>query len=78
MPNINIFSGENAAIIFADPRPMLIFARDTRRNQISETFTEEMTKETEEAEKIFKSLAVKHKEDFVVTFLGAEDPMDMR
>ncbi len=31
VPNVNVFTGENAAMLFNDPRPMLIFFRDERR-----------------------------------------------
>ena len=78
LPNVNIFTGENAALLFNDPRPLLIFFRDERRGEISESYKAEISQQTTVIEDSLVPVSGKYKQDFTVVLAGAEQPMDMR
>ncbi|CAD7958409.1 unnamed protein product [Amoebophrya sp. A120] len=81
MPKVNVFTGENAALLFNDPRPLLLYLRDEKRPDIATTeqnLHAEIREKNQLIEDSLHSLATKYKQDFVVTFAGAEQPMDMR
>merc|ERR1712079_828681 len=77
----NIFSGENAAAIFNDPRPLLLFFRDPRRSVISDNYQNEITEQTRKIEDYLRTEIgdnPKWKAELCVVFIGAAEPMDMR
>ena len=78
LPNVNIFTGENAALVFNDPRPMLVFFRDEGRGSISEGHKAEISAQTKLIEEAMGDVSVKYKQDFVTVLTGAEQPMEMR
>ncbi|CAD7945423.1 unnamed protein product [Amoebophrya sp. A25] len=79
MPNVNVFTGENAALLFNDPRPMLVYFRDEGRGALaSESHKDGIVTQQQLIEDSLHQLAVKYKQDFVVVLAGAEQPMDMR
>lgn len=78
VPNVSTFTGENAAMLFNDPRPMLLFFRDERRGVVSVTHAADIDKGTKAIEAYLEDFAVKYKQDFVLVLAGVEQPMDMR
>lgn len=74
MPKVNVFTGENAALLFNDPRPMLLFLRDEKRGDVTESAEHEkqIREQTQLVEDSLHGLAAKYKQDFVVVLAGIE------
>lgn len=85
LPNLNVFTGENAAALFNDPRPMLMFMYDADKGESgahTAAGDEGTVAKADKLNRAFEDTARKVSDSakyrVVTSLVGSNEPMDMR